>query len=91
MHVQEKNRLEHVREQFVQRSLSTMIQTIQKQIDMFDDEMHEAIDKSTHLRRASEIIQSVPGFGETSASQIVADLPELGSMNRRQITKFFGG
>lgn len=90
MLVQEKNRLEHAREKSVRRSITTMIQTLEKQLDRFDDEMREAINDSPSLRESLDIIQSVPGFGESSASQIVADLPEIGTMNRKQIAALVG-
>ena len=40
--------------------------------------------------RKIEILQSVKGIGQVSVSTFVAELPELGALNRNQISKLVG-
>jgi transposase len=37
-----------------------------------------------------DLLASVPGVGKTIARTLIADLPELGSLNRRQIAALVG-
>ena len=37
-----------------------------------------------------ELVKSVPGLGTVTASTLVADVPELGKLNRQQISALIG-
>ncbi|MGA3209646.1 MAG: transposase, partial [Syntrophales bacterium] len=45
---------------------------------------------SPHWRHMDKILQSVPGVGPVMSLTILADLPEIGTMNRRQIAALVG-
>ena len=42
------------------------------------------------LKQKAEYLQSIPGIGKTTAYMLVAELPELGILNRRQIAALVG-
>ena len=42
------------------------------------------------LARRAAIIRSIPGFGPANAASLCADMPELGSINRRQAAALIG-
>src|SRR4030042_6053073 len=42
------------------------------------------------LKAKAHILDSAPGIGETTASMLVTELPELGRLNRRQIAMLIG-
>jgi transposase len=42
-------------------------------------------------RAAEDLLASVPGIGKTSARTLIAELPELGTLDRRKIAALVGG
>ena len=55
-----------------------------------DRRMRACIADDDALSRRAAIIQSVPGFGPVNAACLCADMPELGSLGRRQAAALFG-
>ncbi len=48
------------------------------------------LESDTVNKRTIEILQSVKGVGPVTISTLVAELPELGEMNRGQVAKLVG-
>ena len=46
--------------------------------------------KNTANERTIEILQSVKGVGAVTISTLIADLPELGKLNRGEVAKLVG-
>ena len=46
--------------------------------------------ESGDWRRTAEIVVSTPGIGDTTAAALIAELPELGTLNRGQAAKLAG-
>jgi len=90
MHTAETNRIEHAHDKAVARSIRTILKTIEKQIENVDRQIRDHIDNNPELKRKTEQLESVPGIGETTASLLVTELPELGHLNRRQIAALVG-
>lgn len=86
----EKNRQRQAREPLVKKSLTSVLDALQEQLDAIDNDMQQTIDASPTLHETAEILRSVPGLGDKSAAKIVATLPELGAVNRRQIASLVG-
>ena len=42
------------------------------------------------MQRRARILTSVPGIGPASVGVLIAELPELGSLNRKQIARLIG-
>lgn len=71
---------------FIRQSL----QALKKQVKTLDLEMAAAVEKQKASARKVEILQSVKGCGPVAISTLVAELPELGELNRGQIAKLVG-
>ena len=56
----------------------------------FDQRISQAVAVDEKNARKIEILQSVKGVGPVSVSTLVAELPELGKLNRGQIAKLVG-
>jgi transposase len=52
--------------------------------------LQECVSQTTANARKVEILQSAKGIGPVAVSTIVAELPELGQLNRGQIAKLVG-
>ena len=63
---------------------------VEKQIADIDDSMHGLIKRSDLWREKEALFRSVPGVGPKMAITLLAGLPELGQLNRRQISALVG-
>jgi len=90
LHVAESNRLEHARDAFIQKSLRAILTAIEKQIAGVDRQLAKLIAADETLQRKVEILDSAPGIATASAAMLVTQLPELGKVNRHQITALVG-
>ena len=55
-----------------------------------DRRMCQCIAADTALSRRDAVIQSIPGCGPVTAACLCADMPELGTLGRRQAASLFG-
>jgi transposase len=86
----EKNRTEHARIDSVAKSIQTVIQALDREIADIDETIGELVRASTELKEKIEIIESFPGIGERTAAALAAYLPEMGSLNRKEIAALTG-
>jgi transposase len=90
MHTAESNRLEHAHDKAIVRSIRAILKTIKSQMDKVEQQIRDQIDRRAQLKQKAQHLESVPGIGETTASLLVTELPELGRLNRRQIAALVG-
>jgi transposase len=63
---------------------------IQAHIAFLDRDLHERIAQSPLWRERDHLLRSVPGIGPTTACTLVAELPELGALDRKRIAALVG-
>lgn len=66
------------------------LQWLKKQLADVDKDLGSAIRKSPVWREKDELLQSVPGVGRVLSCSLLAELPELGSLNRKQVASLAG-
>ena len=88
--VAEKNRLSRASSRKVKASLQQTIQFIKQQIAELEDQIKNAVKSSPVWREKDNLLQSVPGIGAKTSHTLLALLPELGKLNRRQIASLVG-
>jgi transposase len=74
----------------LQRQLDDHIAWLERQLHDTDDEWQQLIRDSPLWREADDLLQSVPGVGPVVSAIVLAHLPELGQLNRRQIAALAG-
>lgn len=74
----------------VKQSLERHIEWLQKEIAKFDDHLRRLIESSPAWKHKDELLQSVPGIGPTTSASLLAHLPELGHLDRKQIAALVG-
>jgi transposase len=57
---------------------------------MADTDLSDMIRRSPAWRERDDLLQSVPGIGRVVSLTLLADLPELGRLSRREIAKLIG-
>ena len=90
MRTAESNRRQQIVSKQVAESITTIIESINHEIDVIDCEIDNRIKASPVWHAKDKLLQSVPGIGKTTASMLIAALPELGHLNRRQIASLAG-
>lgn len=89
----ERNRLAQLagREQRrVHDSLKKHLVFLDRALAMTDSDLGTMIRESPVWREQEDLLQSVPGIGPVVARTLLAELPELGHLNRRAIAKLVG-
>lgn len=77
-------------EDAVKRSLYEHIEWLEKRLGKMDDELLATVRESPVWREKDDLLQSVPGIGKAVSVTLLAELPELGRLNRRQIAALVG-
>ncbi|MEZ4525352.1 MAG: IS110 family transposase [Desulfobacterales bacterium] len=86
----EKNRTEHIRDDFIGESIRTVISAIEEQVCRIEDQIRMLTASSCDLQQKAEIIQSFKGIGESAAAGLISGLPEIGTLNRGQTASLTG-
>jgi transposase len=90
MKTAEQNRREHSGDPVIARSITAVIRTLDKEIAKVDEQLRDQITRTPDLKQKADQLTSVPGIGETTAMMLLAEVPELGRLNRRQIAALIG-
>lgn len=89
----ERNRLGQVfgkGKRSVRKSLRAHIAFLERELKSADTDLGAMVRASPAWRERDDLLQSVPGVGPILARTILADLPELGRLSRREIAKLVG-
>jgi transposase len=86
----EKNRLSIAAAERMKKELKKHIAWLEEALRRADDDIDKTIRKSPAWREQEDLLRSVPGVGPVSARTILAELPELGSLNRKKIAALVG-
>jgi transposase len=86
----ETNRLEAATTKSVIKSLRSVIEHLQKKICQVEKEMAQLVESDEQLQCQAALIESVPGVGPITAATLLAELPELGRLNRQEIAALAG-
>lgn len=63
---------------------------LQGQLADLDDDLNDRLEQSQQWQSKAKLLQSVPGVGQITILTLLADLPELGLLNRKQIAALVG-
>ncbi|KIX46204.1 transposase [Burkholderia pseudomallei] len=72
----------------VRPSIEAMIDAIREQLDDVDAQMVTHVRE--HYSALDELLRSASGIGPVASATLIAELPELGRLNRRQIAALVG-
>ncbi len=85
----EKNRL-GIAPAPLHRGLRQHIRWLERQLAALDDDLDGQIQASPVWRAKDNLLQSVPGVGPVRSRTLLGELPELGTLSRRQIAALVG-
>lgn len=74
----------------MKKSIQRVKKALQKELTEIDREIDEAVRRSPVWRHNEDLMASVPGVGPVIARTLIAELPELGTLDRRQVAALAG-
>ena len=72
------------------KNLDRHIAWLEKAVDLAGTDIDQAVRESPLWREKENLLRSVKGIGKVSARTLLADLPELGRLNRKKIASLVG-
>jgi transposase len=85
----ERHRLQSA-PQRIRADIQAHIAWLERRLARSDDDLATAIRSSPLWQAKDEILQSMPGVGPVLSRTLVADVPELGTLNRQEIAALIG-
>jgi len=73
-----------------QRSIKRLLAALRRELDSLDADIDDHIRTSPLWRVREALLTSVPGVGRVTARTLLAEMPELGSLDRRQVASLAG-
>jgi transposase len=70
--------------------IAKVVRLLDQQREDLDRRIAALIESDDDWKNKRDLLSSMPGVGDNTASQLVADLPELGKLNRQQIAALVG-
>jgi transposase len=89
MLVAEQNRLENADPE-VLAYIHDSLTMLQSQLEELEHAIQAHIDQTPDLKKKRDLLTTAPGVGKVTASTLTAQLPELGSCDRKQIAALVG-
>lgn len=86
----EQVRLHQVRMREIRKSISHMLDELRKQIEEIDARIAQLIEDNEDWSQRVAQLASVPGIGPVTSRTLVAELPELGKLDRQAIAALVG-
>jgi transposase len=80
----EEQRLAQTRDAAVRKMSAKLIEELQKQVEQLERMIETQIDEDPTLRAQSARLQEVQGIGPVTATTLLAELPELGTLSRNE-------
>jgi transposase len=90
MIVAERQRQKRATLRRLQRSIHRLLAALEKELNELDKALDDAVRGSPAWRQNEDLLKSVPGVGSVIARTLMAELPELGTLDRREIAALAG-
>jgi transposase len=74
----------------LKKSIMRLIKALEKELNSVDTDIDDAVRASPAWRDKEDLLASVPGIGSIIARTLIAELPELGALDRKKIAALAG-
>jgi len=86
----ERQREQRVTIPHLRRSITRLLRALEKELASLNTDINDAVRGSPAWREKENLLSSVPGIGPVISSTLIAELPELGQLGRREIAALAG-
>ena len=86
----ERNRRTRLTDRRMIKSVDRLLKALQRELSDLEADLNDTIRGTPVWRETEELLKSVPGIGDVTARTLIADLPELGTLDRKKIAALVG-
>lgn len=86
----EKTRMDTATTKIVRNSVQKIADQLSKEIRRIEAEISKLVKSDDQWKDKAELLQSAPGVGTVTATTLIAEVPELGQLNRQKISALIG-
>lgn len=86
----ERQRHEQAFDKAVRKLIGRSQKMLEEQLALVEQQISGLIERDDDWRDKLRLLKTVPGVGEATAATLIAELPELGTLNRQQIAALVG-
>jgi len=86
----EQNRRRQAHTPGVARTIAATLKVLEAQLAEIDRDIDGAVRGLPAWRAADDLLQSVPGIGKVASRTLIAEMPELGRLDRREAAALIG-
>lgn len=86
----EQCRLKQAAEKAIKKAINSTLRSLKNQMEQVEKMINKLVDEIPDLAEAVKKLCEIKGVGRISAISLLADLPELGHLNRRQVAALAG-
>lgn len=72
------------------KSIVRLLKALEKELSSLDQDIDDAVRGSPAWREKQDLLSTVPGVGTVISRTLLAELPEIGTLDRRQIAALVG-
>jgi transposase len=74
----------------IKKSIGRLVKALEREPSSVETDIDDAVRGSPAWREKEDLLSSVPGIGPVISHTLIAELPELGSLDRKQIAALVG-
>lgn len=86
----ERQRQRRFTDKPLQKSIARLVKALEKELGAVDSDIDDAVRGSPAWREAEDLLSSVPGVGPVVSRSLLAELPELGTLDRKKVAALAG-
>lgn len=86
----ERQREKRATAKSLKKSIARLVKALEKELNSADTDIGDAMHASPVWREKEDLLASVPGVGPAIARTLIAEMPELGRLNRKEIAALAG-
>ena len=86
----ERQRERQMPTRHLKKSSARLIKALEKELEVLNSDIDDSVRGSPVWREKEELLKSVPGVGNVVARSLLAELPELGTLSRREVASLAG-
>lgn len=90
MRTQELNRQQQATLKDVSKSIKHLISTLDREIAKIEKQIADLIDSNSDWKRKTDLMDSVKGIAPDTAHAVLAELPEIGTLSKREVISLAG-
>ena len=86
----EKKRLNGPSGLYCKENIENILKIFSDNINTLDVEIQKIIDEDDDMNNRKQILESIPGIGKTTAANLIAHMPELGTVENKEAAALLG-